>query len=211
MWEVEFTDEFEEWWESLAEEEQEDVRASVRLLIKHGPALPFPHSSKVTQSRHGHMRELRTQHAGRPYRTLYAFAFLAGRRFSFSAGTKRATTAGTKRTYPSRRVVRRIHRAVTKGRSDPMRHRNFSELQAKMPPDALARSNAKYEKMSRELPLDELREAQRLTQEQLAATLNVKQSAGRWGTNWTRRPVCASSPAVVWSPSTRSHGRRAEA
>ncbi len=46
-----------------------------------------------------------------------------------------------------------------------------------MPPDALARSNAKYEKMSRELPLDELREAQRLTQEQLAATLNVKQSA----------------------------------
>lgn len=73
MWEVEFTDEFEEWWESLAEEEQEDVRASVRLLIKHGPALPFPHSSKVTQSRHGHMRELRTQHAGRPYRTLYAF------------------------------------------------------------------------------------------------------------------------------------------
>ena len=38
-----------------------------------GPELPFPHSSKISQSRHGHMRELRTQHRGRPLRTLYAF------------------------------------------------------------------------------------------------------------------------------------------
>ena len=38
-----------------------------------GPALGFPHSSKVTSSRYPQMRELRTQSAGRPLRTLYAF------------------------------------------------------------------------------------------------------------------------------------------
>ena len=38
-----------------------------------GPALGFPHSSKVTSSRYPQMRELRTQSAGRPLRTLNAF------------------------------------------------------------------------------------------------------------------------------------------
>jgi hypothetical protein len=33
----------------------------------------FPHSSKVGSSRFPQMRELRTQSAGRPLRTLYAF------------------------------------------------------------------------------------------------------------------------------------------
>jgi hypothetical protein len=72
-WEVEFTDEFGAWWDSLSAEEQESVRASVNLLREFGPALPFPHSSGVEGSRHSHMRELRIQHAGRPYRVLYAF------------------------------------------------------------------------------------------------------------------------------------------
>jgi len=31
-WEVEFTDEFENWWESLSADEQERVRSAVRLL-----------------------------------------------------------------------------------------------------------------------------------------------------------------------------------
>jgi hypothetical protein len=33
----------------------------------------MPHSSGVETSRHAHMRELRIQHEGRPYRVLYAF------------------------------------------------------------------------------------------------------------------------------------------
>jgi len=33
----------------------------------------MPHSSGVETSRHKHMRELRIQHKGRPYRVLYAF------------------------------------------------------------------------------------------------------------------------------------------
>ena len=47
--------------------------ASVILLQKLGPNLGFPHSSGMAQSRYSQMRELRIQHAGRPYRVLYAF------------------------------------------------------------------------------------------------------------------------------------------
>lgn len=72
-WEVEYTDEFENWWKSLSEGEQIDVAASVELLEKRGPNLPHPHSSAINGSRHGHMRELRIQHRGRPYRIFYAF------------------------------------------------------------------------------------------------------------------------------------------
>ncbi|OQX30528.1 MAG: addiction module toxin RelE [Candidatus Sedimenticola endophacoides] len=70
---VEYTNEFGEWWDSLSEAEQEDIAAVVELLEEKGPQLPFPYSSGVNGSKHDHMRELRIQHAGRPYRTLYAF------------------------------------------------------------------------------------------------------------------------------------------
>ena len=72
-WEVEYTDEFGQWWQSLTEAEQESISASVRLLESKEPALGYPHSSAINGSKHGHMRELRTQHTGLPYRTLYAF------------------------------------------------------------------------------------------------------------------------------------------
>ena len=73
QWSVEYTDEFVVWWDELTTEEQESLDASVRLLEARGPALGFPHSSGINGSRHSHMRELRTQHDGRPLRTLYAF------------------------------------------------------------------------------------------------------------------------------------------
>jgi hypothetical protein len=72
-WDVEFTDEFRDWWVALSEEQQDDVAATVRHLIEFGPALGFPHSSKVNSSRYPQMRELRTQSGGKPFRTLYAF------------------------------------------------------------------------------------------------------------------------------------------
>jgi hypothetical protein len=72
-WAVEFTEEFGDWWDGLTAEEQEDVDASVMLLERWGPALPYPHNSGVESSKHSHMRELRVQHQGRPYRVLYAF------------------------------------------------------------------------------------------------------------------------------------------
>ena len=72
-WEVEYTDEFGDWWNGLTQAEQESVDASVRLLEERGPQLGHPHSSGIARSKHLHMRELRVQHRGRPYRVLYAF------------------------------------------------------------------------------------------------------------------------------------------
>lgn len=66
-WDVEYTDEFGEWWEGLSEDEQESLAVSVRLLEERGPSLGFPHSSGINGSRHSHMRELRTQHDGRHF------------------------------------------------------------------------------------------------------------------------------------------------
>ena len=57
----------------MTEDEQASLDASVRLLEERGPNLGFPHSSGIKDSRHSHMRELRTQHNGRPFRTLFAF------------------------------------------------------------------------------------------------------------------------------------------
>ena len=70
---MEYTDEFESWWENLNEDEQESVASYVLLLEARGPMLGYPFSSGIEQSKHSHMRELRVQHGGRPYRVLYAF------------------------------------------------------------------------------------------------------------------------------------------
>lgn len=73
MWEVEYTDEFGEWWETLTEGEHISVAACVSLLEQLGTSLGFPHSSDIRNAKHRHMRELRIQHCGKPYRVLYAF------------------------------------------------------------------------------------------------------------------------------------------
>lgn len=72
-WDVEFTDEFGAWWDSLTADEQESVDFGVGLLIERGPTLPYPYSSQVKGSQFGEMRELRVQHQGNPYRVIYAF------------------------------------------------------------------------------------------------------------------------------------------
>jgi hypothetical protein len=72
-WAVEYTDEFERWWGSLSEAEHESLFAGVRLIEEFGPALGSPHSSKIKGARTSHLRELRVQHEGRPYRLFYAF------------------------------------------------------------------------------------------------------------------------------------------
>ncbi len=73
MWDVEFTDEFEAWWNQLDDDEQDSVAKSVELLIQLGPNLPRPHADTLKGSRHSNMKELRTQHRGRPLRTFFAF------------------------------------------------------------------------------------------------------------------------------------------
>lgn len=72
-YEVEVSDEFRDWYEPLSEAEQLSVERVVLMLAEAGPALSFPYSSGIQQSKISHMRELRIQHEGRPYRVLYAF------------------------------------------------------------------------------------------------------------------------------------------
>lgn len=73
MWEVEYTDEFGAWWDQLDADEQQSIAASVELLRQLGPNLPRPHADTLNGSRHGNMKELRTQHQGRRLRTVFAF------------------------------------------------------------------------------------------------------------------------------------------
>lgn len=55
--------------------------------------------------------------------------------------------------------------------------RNFNELRAKMSPESRARAQEKFNQLVKEMPLEELRVARELTQEQLAGTLGISQAA----------------------------------
>ncbi len=72
-WDVEYTLEFETWWNGLDDEAQGSIDAHVRMLEEQGPNLGYPYTSAVNGSKHGHMRELRVQSKGRPLRIFYAF------------------------------------------------------------------------------------------------------------------------------------------
>ena len=100
-WEVLVTDEFETWWESLSVGEQESVAKVVNVLKVQGPKLGFPYSSGIKGSTLSHLRELRIQHGGKPYRVLYAFMRLTprGKPFSLWAPKRPGMIAGTKCKY----------------------------------------------------------------------------------------------------------------
>jgi hypothetical protein len=70
-WQVEYTDEFGDWWDMLSGEGRTRVTASVGLLERLGSNSP-PHSSGISGSRHGHVRELRVQVGGRPLQVFNA-------------------------------------------------------------------------------------------------------------------------------------------
>jgi hypothetical protein len=72
-WEVEFTDEFEIWWDSLSADEQEEINAKVDLLEERGPSLSRPHADVIVRSRHANMKELRGKVGERQLRVLFAF------------------------------------------------------------------------------------------------------------------------------------------
>jgi hypothetical protein len=57
VWSVEYTDEFEAWWETLDAAVWDSIDVVVLLLEERGPNLPFPHSSKINGSRHTHTCE----------------------------------------------------------------------------------------------------------------------------------------------------------
>lgn len=72
-WEVDYTANFAVWWNSLSEDEQEEIAAKVELLEERGPALPRPHADVIVSSRHSNMKELRGKVNERHLRVLFAF------------------------------------------------------------------------------------------------------------------------------------------
>lgn len=72
-WDVEYTDEFEAWWRSLSEAEQEEISAKVELLEERGPMLSRPHADVIVSSRHANMKDLRGKVNERQLRVLFAF------------------------------------------------------------------------------------------------------------------------------------------
>lgn len=70
-WEVEYTDQFRDWWNRLGEDDQEDILVAVEYLREHGPMLGRPFVDNIHRSRHPNMKELRPQ--GTSIRVLFAF------------------------------------------------------------------------------------------------------------------------------------------
>lgn len=58
-WDVEYTDQFGDWWETLTVDEQRAITAAVELLERDGPALGRPIVDTLASSRHPNMKELR--------------------------------------------------------------------------------------------------------------------------------------------------------
>ncbi len=70
-WDVEFTNEFEGWWDDLTQEEQDSVASCIPFLERRGPALGRPLVDTVKGSRHPNMKELRPPTTN--IRILFAF------------------------------------------------------------------------------------------------------------------------------------------
>jgi hypothetical protein len=69
MWDVEVTDQFVQWWDTLSVEEQESIKAVVDMLEQDGPGLGRPLVDTIRGSRHANLKELRTT----MIRVLFAF------------------------------------------------------------------------------------------------------------------------------------------
>jgi len=72
MVEVFTSDEFNEWYQELAIDTQDDVSDAVERLAMLGVALGFPYSSAIRSAKCP-LRELRIQSRGHPIRVIYAF------------------------------------------------------------------------------------------------------------------------------------------
>lgn len=73
-WVILVTDEYEQWFLRLSDAEQIDVQAMVDVLEIRGPNLGRPYADTLEGAKRvRNLKELRIQHAGKPYRVFYAF------------------------------------------------------------------------------------------------------------------------------------------
>src|SRR5262245_41378281 len=72
-WNVEITDEYYAWFQSLDEGQQDAVRLDIGVLERMGPRLGRPQVDSIKGSKHSNMKELRTMRARRHLRSFFAF------------------------------------------------------------------------------------------------------------------------------------------
>jgi hypothetical protein len=70
-WEVEVTDQFQDWYEDLDEVERDAIAAAVEILEMDGPNLGRPLVDTLEGTRHKNLKELRPLEAH--FRILFAF------------------------------------------------------------------------------------------------------------------------------------------
>ena len=72
-WNIEITNEYFDWFDSLTESQQDAVRADIEVLERLGPSLGRPFVDSIKGSIHSNLKELRTIHRRRHVRTFFAF------------------------------------------------------------------------------------------------------------------------------------------
>lgn len=72
-WEIEGSDEFQEWFQGLSDGERISVARKIDLLEQVGPRLGRPDADQLKGSRYPNMKELIVQHGGDAYRIPFAF------------------------------------------------------------------------------------------------------------------------------------------
>jgi len=174
--EIVYTDEFGARRDELTEPEQTSVKASVDLLERVGVLLGFPHSSDIRGAEK--LRELRIQRRGKPLECCRRSTQREMRYFS-SAEIKQEKTVGTNKTFPSRRKYSpsTLKNPGSKGLFRVKTYGKWSDLRAKMSPEAQAQAAELTAQMIAEMPLEHLRADRQLTQTNLAQVLGVNQSA----------------------------------
>jgi len=73
MWSIETTDEFDEWFSSLGDDEKAEIIAKRNLLATFGPMLSRPHADTLDGSKYANMKELRGKTKGAEPRIAFAF------------------------------------------------------------------------------------------------------------------------------------------
>ena len=72
-WVVELGDEFQSEYDSLPEEVQDELLATIRLLQEFGPQLRRPHVDTLNGSKYANLKELRFNAANGVWRAAFAF------------------------------------------------------------------------------------------------------------------------------------------
>ncbi|OYW93088.1 MAG: diaminopimelate decarboxylase [Alishewanella sp. 32-51-5] len=73
MWNIETTDLFDSWFESLDDTDRGSVLAAMLALNARGPMLPRPYADTIKGSKYANMQELRVQSKGDPIRAFFVF------------------------------------------------------------------------------------------------------------------------------------------